>query len=620
MVHWIRYLIEETWPRSCMGRIVSNTSGRKFKGGKFRGAGVQMSNNFVHADPCGVYLRGGIDFGCSSAPSILTILRPCFSSVIHGSKGSHTMPNVGGSRHSTLGDIARGLSSFALSAPECVGSNGGWDGGESMAIELVRYSQLCRLRGPGEAQRCLEHGLTFLFNDSQAAESANGRMLLALATVHLDRGSILESLSRLKHASKLEGAPLEIRVAALEARSGLLLSIGKDEAAMADAVEALRLVDDAVDALEEGSGADKPVSNGSSSSGDAAVDHLLIRVHAALGLALCAQGKPGEGEKKFEEVGVSRSALGDHYIAAALLAKAQHVHAQGQLQEAQELYEKALAEASRAAAGVPCVPLASGMMAPAEISMGALAGMGQLAAHCGYLEEAELRLDEAITHAAKISGENHVRVGSVLSCLAHIHALKAQRVTQKVTELFKRSIDLLVGWQPEAAGGRAGCGSSGCSDCSMRSHGELAMLTRARYKDVQLRSSLPAAAAGVLTEQGLAAWKRSPYPANLWTSSLPSPTAAWERQQPAWAAAPTSGSGGGSAGSQGPMVGLSHFSSSALPATAGKDRGQPGMLEYSAAVTAIAMSSEDKIIRSSSSSSKNAVYTVVDVRLGRIIS
>jgi hypothetical protein len=69
--------------------------------------------------------------------------------------------------------------------------------------------------------------------------------------------------------------------------------------------------------------------------------------------------------------------------AAAILSFSQCAHVDGQLSRAKDLYERAITIISNTKETSE-LTLASVAMAPEEVHIGALAGLGQLASHLGY--------------------------------------------------------------------------------------------------------------------------------------------------------------------------------------------------------------------------------------------
>jgi tetratricopeptide (TPR) repeat protein len=90
--------------------------------------------------------------------------------------------------------------------------------------------------------------------------------------------------------------------------------------------------------------------------------------------------------------------------AAAILSFSQCAHVGGQLSCAKDLYERAITIISNTKETSE-LTLASVAMAPEEVHIGALAGLGQLASHLGDFEQAEAKLTEALSQAEHINGE-----------------------------------------------------------------------------------------------------------------------------------------------------------------------------------------------------------------------
>lgn len=284
---------------------------------------------------------------------------------------------------------------------------------ESIATEMIKYAASSRNQeaAHGEAIRILEQGRVFLLNEGVSAANATGRVLLILATFYADRARLADAVEALQLASDLEPAGLEVRVAALEALTGLCLRLQQEESALRYAHSCGQLVASA----SEGVPTD-------------VLMELQFRSKAVAALSALVCARCGAADSRlFEDVPAwlgenSRQTAG---VAAAVLSVAQCAHVGGSLKIAGELYERTITiiQNSKEAGEMT---LASVAMAPDEVHVGALAGLGQLATHRGDFEEAEGKITEALTLAEKINGDRHARVGITLACLADVFARRGK--------------------------------------------------------------------------------------------------------------------------------------------------------------------------------------------------
>eukprot|EP00897_Mesotaenium_endlicherianum_P004120 jgi/Mesen1/3736/ME000204S02997 len=343
-----------------------------------------------------------------------------------------------------------------------------WDGGESVVIEMIRYCQSCRAKGPDEAMRIVEQGLSFLEKDKRSSETAAGRLLLMLATLHADSGENAKAEETLKQAVALTLASPVVRVAAGEALCALYLFRHQD----GDAHEvAARAVQVAVESAKQGWAQD--VSN------DLHAPKKLLGVAEN---AWDAGGGPSSG------------------AAAALLAQAQSRHTSGLTEEAVELYTRSLELARRAAAGVPEVPVTACAMGPLETVVGALAGLAQSHLAAGKFEEAEAELTEALKQAEGIGGGRHARVGAVLALLAQLYARQAQALVAE--GLFRRALELMG---VPSLGGAAN--AEVVAKCGL---GDLVALTQVHYADLLSKSENRRGEASSLQSAAERLWQGPP--------------------------------------------------------------------------------------------------------------
>lgn len=135
----------------------------------------------------------------------------------------------------------------ALSGRKFYGSSS--NSADATAIEMVNYarshSRPLNATSYPEALRVLEQGLSIFQGDDASTANAAGRLLLAMATLNVDRGDIRDAMERLKQAADMTYSSTEIRVAALEALTGVHLRMHQNVIASDYGDQCLHLLENA---------------------------------------------------------------------------------------------------------------------------------------------------------------------------------------------------------------------------------------------------------------------------------------------------------------------------------------------------------------------------------------
>ncbi|KAJ7520258.1 hypothetical protein O6H91_20G075000 [Diphasiastrum complanatum] len=236
------------------------------------------------------------------------------------------------------------------------------------------------------------------------------------------------AVEALEHVMRLPETSLELRVSALEALAMLKLRMHLDDDAVGLAQAGFKLVE------TDASGTDD--------------QQLQFRTTMTRDLVKVASGDLESADSHVrtdENFGIHTNMTPVAGLASAMLALAECTHVQGSLLQAKTFYEDAIKFAnSEIDELLPALTAVS--TTPEEVRIGALVGLGQLRADLSEFDEAERNLTEALKQAETLGGENHVRVGLVLSCMGHLYARRAkvENTGYLLAEgLYRRSLDLL---------------------------------------------------------------------------------------------------------------------------------------------------------------------------------
>lgn len=318
----------------------------------------------------------------------------------------------------------------ALSGRRFYGSSS--NSADATAMEMINYARV-HSRPPNatlypEALRVLEQGLSIFQGGDASTANAAGRLLLAMATLYADRGDIRGAAEKLKQVSDMTYSSIEIRVAALEALTGLHLRMHQNVMASDYGDRCLRLLENA----EIKTDGEK-------------LQALEMRAKAIKGLVELACGRVDSAESYF--AGWNANAIKNRNgLGAVALAYAEFIHVTGNFPLAKQLYELAL-ELSGTEKTVDMLVPSAAAMVPEEVQLGAACALGQLATHSGHFDEAEQRLTQVLKKAEEYYGEHNQKVGIVLSCIADMfgHKGKSEGASYFLIQegLYRRSLEML---------------------------------------------------------------------------------------------------------------------------------------------------------------------------------
>ncbi|MQM15803.1 hypothetical protein Taro_048751 [Colocasia esculenta] len=278
-------------------------------------------------------------------------------------------------------------------------------------------------------------------------DDAAGMYLIAISTLHYERGELIEAMEKLQMIHQLEHCSLGAKVAAWEGLMGLSLEAGEDAASMV-------LADECLQFLRIRREENEPTSN-----------ILHFRGTAMRGLADLVGGDVKSAELNFGECEDCESMEGKYRCGNLALSCGEFLHATGNLSLAKDFYERAL-KISEARDGSKFSSLTAANMVPDEVSLGATCALGQLLMHSGYavpivlynpyffreFQGAEDYLTKALNKAEANFGlldvgSNHPKVGAVLTCIAMMYGHKAKREHSSsllIQEgLYRRAMDYL---------------------------------------------------------------------------------------------------------------------------------------------------------------------------------
>ncbi|CAL9197042.1 unnamed protein product [Musa hybrid cultivar] len=327
-----------------------------------------------------------------------------------------------------------------VSAARCFGTGGGdaSSSQERLALDMIRYALgHARSQKSGDsyahAMLVLEQGLSNLrgvvgaggaVDGAGSSDNAMVMLMLAMSTLHYERGELRDAAEKLEMVGQLGRASLDLRaVAAWESRVGLNLETSED-------VTSKLVEDDCSRLLRTSTESGLPVS-----------EVTKLRAKYIKGLVDLVNGDVKSAELSFggsKDCGLEEG--------NGLLSRGEFSHCTGNFSFAKELYEKALLT-SEARETSSITYLAAANMVPEEVIIGATCALGQLLSHSGKFEEAEELLTKALVKAEEHFGSTHPKVGVVLTCIAIMYKHKAQMEASSsilIQEgLYRKATDLL---------------------------------------------------------------------------------------------------------------------------------------------------------------------------------
>ncbi|CAL9769510.1 unnamed protein product [Musa acuminata subsp. burmannicoides] len=326
-----------------------------------------------------------------------------------------------------------------VSAARCFGTGGGdaSSSQERLALDMIRYALgHARSQKSGDsyahAMLVLEQGLSNLrgvvgaggaVDGAGSSDNAMVMLMLAMSTLHYERGELRDAAEKLEMVGQLGRASLDLRVAAWESRVGLNLETSEDVTS--------KLVEDDCSRL----------LRTSTESGLSVSEVTKLRAKYIKGLVDLVNGDVKSAELSFggsKDRGLEEG--------NGLLSRGEFSHCTGNFSFAKELYEKALLT-SEARDTSSITYLAAANMVPEEVIIGATCALGQLLSHSGKFEEAEELLTKALVKAEEHFGSTHPKVGVVLTCIAIMYKHKARMEASSsilIQEgLYRKATDLL---------------------------------------------------------------------------------------------------------------------------------------------------------------------------------
>ncbi|CAH8269767.1 unnamed protein product [Arabidopsis lyrata] len=290
-----------------------------------------------------------------------------------------------------------------------------------VAIQMVNYalsharsqkSDESYAQGMLVLEQCLENQP----NDDQVSHDSKATVLLAMSDLLYESGNSSEAIERLKQVMTLTHSSLAIRVVAVEALVGLLIQSGQDDASLDVADEFLELVKE---------------------SGHENLQDVVATAKAIKGLAELVKGNIESAESLFRGLENHESCKGN-----IALSYGEFLHATGNFELAKEMYHMAIQGVTETK-----VSMCSCNMNLKAVSLAATFALGQLESHIGNFGVAEKTLTDALTNAEEHYGNNHPKVGVILTAVALMYGNKAKQERSSsilIQEgLFRKALELM---------------------------------------------------------------------------------------------------------------------------------------------------------------------------------
>ncbi|CAD5330565.1 unnamed protein product [Arabidopsis thaliana] len=253
-------------------------------------------------------------------------------------------------------------------------------------------------------------------NDDDVSHDSKATVLLAMSDLLYESGNSSEASERLKQVMTLTHSSLAIRVVAVEALVGLLMQSGQDDASLDVADEFLELVKE---------------------SGHENLQDVIAAAKAIKGLAELVKGNIESAESLFRGLENHDSCKGN-----IALSYGEYLHATGNFELAKEMYQKAI-QGVRETKESMC----SCNMNLKAVSLAATFALGQLESHIGNFGVAEKTLTDALTNTEEHHGDNHPKVGVILTAVALMYGNKAKQERSSsilIQEgLYRKALELM---------------------------------------------------------------------------------------------------------------------------------------------------------------------------------
>ncbi|KAL9278161.1 putative tetratricopeptide-like helical domain superfamily [Arabidopsis thaliana] len=290
-----------------------------------------------------------------------------------------------------------------------------------VAIQMVNYA-LSHARSQksdesyAQGMLVLEQCLGNQPNDDQVSHDSKATVLLAMSDLLYESGNSSEAIERLKQVMILTHSSLAIRVVAVEALVGLLIQSGQDDASLDVADEFLKLVKE---------------------SGHENLQGVVATVKAIKGLAELVKGNIESAESLFRGLENHESCKGN-----IALSYGEYLHATGNFELAKEMYQKAIQGVTETKES-----MCSCNMNLKAVSLAATFALGQLESHIGNFGVAEKTLTDALTKTEEHYGDNHPKVGVILTAVALMYGNKAKQERSSsilIQEgLYRKALELM---------------------------------------------------------------------------------------------------------------------------------------------------------------------------------
>uniref|UniRef100_A0A6N2MIL7 MalT-like TPR region domain-containing protein n=2 Tax=Salix viminalis TaxID=40686 RepID=A0A6N2MIL7_SALVM len=301
-----------------------------------------------------------------------------------------------------------------------------------VALQMIDYAlSLAKSKKSDEsnaqAMLVLEQCLSSQSSESQdvVTHNSKGMVLLAMSSLLSARGNYDDAMEKLQNIQVLVHSHLDVRVAAMEALTGINLEMGNDDTSSVLADKCLELLGK-VDLKNSDEGS----------------EIAIARAKAIKGLTKLVQGNLESAEPFFQGFLDNKGCIGN-----AALSYGEFLHATRNFSLAKDIYQKVIQEVAKKKDFTDVHALAACNMASEEVLLAATCSLGQLEVHMGNFGNAEETLTTALNRAEQLFGSRHPKVGVVLTCMALMfqHKAKQEHSSSLLIQegLYRRAIDLL---------------------------------------------------------------------------------------------------------------------------------------------------------------------------------
>ncbi|CAH9050479.1 unnamed protein product, partial [Cuscuta epithymum] len=301
-----------------------------------------------------------------------------------------------------------------------------------VALEMTNYAlSLARSEKSGNAYAQAQLVLEQCYS-THSDENVKGMVVLAMSSLLYHSGNYEEAIEKLQKIQNLSLSSMIIRVAASEALVGLHLELGQDDAAAATADMCLQLLEtikldigtEGIEALVDQSKALKGLVE-------------LIRGNTESAMPCFPEGRYGD---------CSSFVMGGQCTGNAALSYGEFLHHKSDFEMAKHMYTKVISEEFMGKESSNLHQLSACNMNFEDTVVGATCALGQLEAQLGNFENAEKMLTAALKKAEQTLGDQHPKIGAILTCIALMYRHKAtvERSSSLLIQegLYRRAIEL----------------------------------------------------------------------------------------------------------------------------------------------------------------------------------